>query len=108
MLIPLAIIVVCWAYPLTRTSQAITSKSFDGLWPVYWMSLGLLSYIESHLIWWMSCSIVYGVFKSLFCLWMYHEDYRGAEWLEENVIRGVYPQVVGLLEATPLKFLISS
>jgi len=45
---------VCWVYPLIQTFESIQKREFDRLWMSYWVLLGLLTYLEMSLFWWLA------------------------------------------------------
>mmetsp|Transcript_8969 Transcript_8969/g.13391 ORF Transcript_8969/g.13391 Transcript_8969/m.13391 type:complete len:111 (+) Transcript_8969:22-354(+) len=99
----LASLGVCWVYPLIQTFESIQKREFDRLWMSYWVLLGLLTYLEMSLFWWLAEFSFYTVLKTLFCLWMTHSNYKGAEFIEEKTFELIYENASQVVEKTPLK-----
>ena len=97
---------ICWVFPLIKTVESVKSQKFDSLWLSYWLIFGLTVYVETNLIWFLCSNCVYDSLKSVFCLWMLHQDYRGAEWIEENVFAKAFSAMDELVDKTPLKSIL--
>ena len=97
---------ICWLFPIVKTLETVKSQKFDSLWLSYWLTFGFLTYVEINLLWFLCCNCLFCTLKSVFCLWMHHQDYRGAEWLEENVFNKAFGAIDELVDKTPLKSLL--
>ena len=40
----------CWVYPLTQTLFDIESKKNDIQWISFWLTMGVLSYVEQNVL----------------------------------------------------------
>ncbi|CAG9334590.1 unnamed protein product [Blepharisma stoltei] len=101
-LIHLAQLTICWIYPISQTVHAFETRNYSLFWISYWFVFGVLNYLESTFLFWLAPFCVYQILRSLFCLWMLHPDYKGAEFIEETLFPVAYEQLKGIVSMTPL------
>eukprot|EP01017_Pseudomicrothorax_dubius_P031066 TRINITY_DN3928_c0_g1_i4.p1 TRINITY_DN3928_c0_g1~~TRINITY_DN3928_c0_g1_i4.p1 ORF type:complete len:116 (-),score=2.73 TRINITY_DN3928_c0_g1_i4:19-366(-) len=63
--------------PLRHTYQVLRKGTQTPLWVLYWCFYGALRGLLFLLFSWFNFPLL-SLFRSLFCLWLYHPEYEGA------------------------------
>ena len=81
--------IVGFVYPLFASFRAIetSSKDDDTQWLTYWVIYSLFSLTESLTDLLFNWIPLYALFKSLFLVWCYHPQYKGASFVYSNLLK---------------------
>ncbi|CAG8474791.1 333_t:CDS:2 [Paraglomus occultum] len=92
---------VGWVYPAYRSFQAIETadKTDDTQWLTYWAVYGFVALVEffsNIILYWVP---FYYLVKTLFFLWLFLPQFKGAETLYTKFLRPVLLQYSGEVDA---------
>ncbi|OMJ89413.1 hypothetical protein SteCoe_8411 [Stentor coeruleus] len=94
---------VCWVYPLSQTISDLQNKRNEVQWVSFWLVMGLLSFVEVNILFFISSCCVYDFLKSLFVLWLVHPEFLGASYIFEKYFGMFFENAQKILGKTPLR-----